>query len=174
MHPMLVSRITCGPDGVAWRAIAVQTTVLGWFVKRLTLMPGPAAPGRQRRLRPGDHAAASPGTRGSVEICPLSGADWEALGLCPEVGQAVSSTAWPRSRAPHPVASGCLAGNARCDQDADCCSGVCTMHRRCGCFDFGHLCPSDGYCCSGVCHEHRCQPAAVSLDWLPQTRGGDA
>jgi hypothetical protein len=50
----------------------------------------------------------------------------------------------------------CLSGDDVCASDADCCSGVCTMHGRCGCFDVGHLCPNDGYCCSGNCQNHRC------------------
>ncbi|MGH2534573.1 MAG: hypothetical protein ACRDJW_20100 [Thermomicrobiales bacterium] len=51
----------------------------------------------------------------------------------------------------------CLPGDAPCAIDAACCSGVCTMHGRCGCFDAGHLCPDDGYCCSGACLNHRCR-----------------
>lgn len=50
----------------------------------------------------------------------------------------------------------CLPGDAPCAGDDACCSGVCTMHGRCGCFDTGHLCPDDGYCCGGVCLNHRC------------------
>jgi hypothetical protein len=50
----------------------------------------------------------------------------------------------------------CLPGNTPCDRDDVCCSGVCTMHGRCGCFETGHLCPSDGYCCGGSCVNGRC------------------
>jgi hypothetical protein len=51
----------------------------------------------------------------------------------------------------------CLPGEAPCTIDDACCSGVCTMHGRCGCFDAGHLCPDDGYCCGGSCLNHRCR-----------------
>ena len=55
-----------------------------------------------------------------------------------------------------PAHPGCLAGDASCRRDETCCSGICTMHGRCACFDAGHLCPSDGYCCGGVCRNGRC------------------
>jgi hypothetical protein len=55
-----------------------------------------------------------------------------------------------------PTRPGCLSGDAPCDRDDACCSGVCTMQGRCACFAAGHLCPSDGYCCGGVCRNGRC------------------
>lgn len=60
-------------------------------------------------------------------------------------------------RAAQADAQACLPGDSACASDYACCSGVCTMHGRCGCFDRGHLCPGDGFCCSGVCREHRCR-----------------
>jgi hypothetical protein len=59
-----------------------------------------------------------------------------------------------RSLTPSPA--GCLPGDASCNRDDVCCSGICTMHGRCACFDAGHLCPGDGYCCGGVCRDGRC------------------
>lgn len=50
----------------------------------------------------------------------------------------------------------CAPGDAPCDHDDACCSGICTMHGRCGCFAPGHLCPGDGYCCNGHCVNGRC------------------
>jgi hypothetical protein len=52
--------------------------------------------------------------------------------------------------------SGCLAGDSPCERDETCCSGVCTMHGRCGCFETSHLCPGDGFCCGGSCVNGRC------------------
>jgi hypothetical protein len=83
----------------------------------------------------------------AVTTLPCTGPD----DFCPEGG-----IVDPRITTIVTTTDGCLAGDAACTGDDDCCSGVCTMHGRCGCFDTGHLCPNDGYCCSGSCVNHRC------------------
>lgn len=80
----------------------------------------------------------------------------ESAPICPgPVDRAAIAARLIRSLEPV-VGPDCFPGNSPCDRDAACCSGVCTMHGRCGCFETGHLCPGDGFCCGGACVNGRC------------------
>lgn len=139
----------------------MQPAVVSRLITFLTAVPSSHPPVRQRRLRAVDALPAEwRGTRLSSDICLADGDDWDPSSICPGSDPGTLPLTWPWSRAQQSISAGCLAGNTPCAADTDCCSGVCTMHGRCGCFDPGHLCPSDSYCCGGVCREHRCQSAA--------------
>jgi hypothetical protein len=85
-------------------------------------------------------------------ICPPG----DPTAICPgTLDHAIIATRLLQSL-PATAHSGCAPGNAPCEHDDACCSGVCTMHGRCGCFETGHLCPDDGYCCNGSCVNGRC------------------